>query len=358
MSSQKSAGQDEVESPDGLPVVQPTRSRVDEMLQYTDREPDHVVGEIPPLYGQATVEKIATNAVLAGCDPEYFPVVLAATQGIVREEFNLYAILSTTHPCWPLVMVNGPLVEELEINYGRNAMGQGFRANATIGRAITMLCMNLGGAVPGQSDDATLGGPHKFGMCWAENEEETPWEPYHVEQGYESDTTTVTVFGAEPPHNINDHVARDAPTVLTTAADTMATLGNNDLYFNEDAYPHLNLGPEHAQLIADDGWSKDDVKRFIYDQARVPKHLFEGHGMDFDYGSDPSDRPWPTHFNVTSPHQRVGLCPSPENVVVTVAGGPGRHSVVLPTLGDTARQTVPVTFEDGTPVSTTDEFTS
>lgn len=347
---------EEVESPDGLPVVQPTRSRVDVALQYTDRDPDEIIAEVPPLYVQATVEKIATNAVLAGCEPEFLPVVIAAVEGMTREAFNLYGILSTTHPVGPVVMVNGPLVEELEINYGVNAMGQGFKANATIGRAVALVCMNIGGAIPGQSDDATLGGPHKFGLCWAANEEQNPWEPLHVERGYDAETSTITVFGAESPHNINDHVSRDAQSILTTVVDTMATVGNNEMYFNEDAHPHVNLGPEHATAIADDGWSKRDVKRFIYDQARVPKYLFQGHGMDFDYGDDIDEKPWPTHFNVDTPHQLVGMCPSPENVIVTVAGGPGRQSTVLPTFGDTVAQTVPISLGDGTPVSSVEEF--
>lgn len=356
MSSEKPANEP-IESPDGLPVVQPTRSRVDATLKYTDRDPQDEIAEIPPLYGKATVEKIATNTVLAGCEPEYLPVVIAAVQGMTREEFNLYGILSTTHPVWPVVMVNGPLADELQINYGVNAMGQGFKANSTIGRALTMVCMNIGGAIPGQSDDATLGGPHKFGMCWAENEQRNPWDPLHVERGYDADTSTVTVFGAEAPHNINDHVSRDAASVLTTVVDTMATIGNNEIYFNEDAHPHVNLGPEHADAIAEEGWTKQDVKRFIYDQARVPKYLFEGHGMDFDYGDDTSEKPWPTHFNVDTPHQRIGMCPSPENVIITVAGGPGRQSTVLPTFGDTVAQTVPITLEDGTPVESVEAFT-
>jgi hypothetical protein len=355
--SSETPSQQEVESPDGLPVVQPTRSRVEEALEYTDRSPEAVVAEVPPLYGQATVEKIATNAVLAGCEPEYLPVVIAAVEGMTHEKFNLYGILSTTHPVWPVVMVNGPLAEELEINYGVNAMGQGFKANATIGRAVSMICMNIGGAIPGQSDDATLGGPHKFGLCWAENEDQNPWDPLHVERGFDPSTSTVTVFGAEPPHNINDHVSRDAASVLTTVVDTMATVGNNEIYFNEDSHPHVNLGPEHAEVIAEDGWTKQDVKRFIYDQARVPKYLFDGHGMDFNYGEDVSEKPWPTHFNVGTPHQMIGMCPSPDNVIITVAGGPGRQSAVLPTFGDTAAQTVPVTLEDGTPVSSVEEFT-
>ena len=208
--------ENEVESPDGFPVVQPTWERVDEALAYTDRDPEYSLGAVPPMYGEATVEKVATNIVMAGARPEYLPIVLAGVEVMLRQEFNLYGVLSTTHPCWPVLMVNGPIARELEIINGRNALSQGFRANATIGQAITMVWMNAGGTVPGQSDDATHGGPQRFGLCFAEDAEANPWEPFHVKQGYDADTSTVTVFGAEGPHNINDHVSRSAPNLLTT----------------------------------------------------------------------------------------------------------------------------------------------
>lgn len=348
--------ENEVESPDGLPVVQPTRERVDEALAYTDRDPEDSLGAVPPMYGEATVEKVATNTVMAGARPEYLPVVLAGVEAMLREEFNLYGVLSTTHPCWPVLMVNGPIARELEINDGRNALGQGFRANATIGRAITMVCMNVGGAVPGQSDDATHGGPQKFGLCFAEDADANPWEPFHVERGYDADTSTVTVFGAEGPHNINDHVSRSAPNLLTTCADTMATVGTNLMYLNERGEPHLNLGPEHAEVVAEDGWTKQDVKRFIYDQARIPKRLFDDRGMDFPYEGEST--PWATHFNVAEAEARVGLCASPEDVIVTVCGGPGRQSFWLPTFGDTTAQTAAITDADGTPVEAVEALRS
>jgi hypothetical protein len=334
---------------DGLPRITPTQSRVDAVLEYTDRDPDESLGHMPPRHGAATVEKLATNAVIAGCRPEYFPVILAAVEGMLHDEFGLRGILSTTHPCWPVIMVNGPIADELEINYGVNTMGQGFRANSTIGRAISLIAMNVGGAVPGQSDDATYGGPHKKGVCFAENEKRNPWEPLHVERGHDGDTSAVTVFSAESPHNINDHVARDAATLLTTCAHTMAVLGTNVLYY-EEGEPHLNLSPEHAELIADDGWSKMDVKRFIYDHARVPKYLFEGHGMAWEHDSVAK------HHQVTSPHEGVGLAAKPEDVIVTVSGGQGRQSFFLPIGGDPASQTVPITRSDGTPISSVEAF--
>lgn len=345
-----------VDSPDGLPVIQPTRERVDEFLEYTDRDPNHVVGKIPPANAEATIEKVASNAVLAGCEPQYLPIILTAVEAMTREEFNLSALLNTTHPTWPIIMVNGPLVEELEINYGFNALGQGFPANATIGRAITMVCMNIGGAIPAQADNATLGGPHKFGMCFAENKGENPWEPFHVSHGFEEETTTVTVVNGESPHNIEDHVARTAPKLLTTIAHSMATLGTNLMYFNSRGEPFLILCPEHANLLHQEGWTKLDIKRFLYDQARVPQHLKSDKGLDYDYDDENSSPPWPKHFDVGDPHQRVGIAPSPEHFKIVVVGGPGRHSSFLPSWGDTNLQTAPVTHKGGSPVNSTEEF--
>jgi hypothetical protein len=323
-----------VASVDGLPVVQPTRSRVDEALTYTSLDPDHVLGEVAPANNRATVEKVAVNSVLAGCKPEYLPIVLGAVEAMTRDEFNLEGILTTTHPAWPVVMVNGPMARDLEINYGQNTLGQGFRANATIGRALTNVCMNIGSAVPGQMDNATHGGPHKFGLCFAENEAKNPWDPYHVEQGYDPDETTVSVFGLECLYNVNAHLSRDAGALLTTIAKTIATLGTNLMHMSEDGEPHVCMAPEHAELIAEDGWSKLDVKRFIYDQARLPKYLVEDHGS--------TSEAWATHFNTDDPNALIGMCSSPEDVQITVAGGPGRHSVFFPTFGDTESQTVPL----------------
>ena len=322
----------EIESPDGLPIVQPTRSRVDEFLDVVDREADEVVGEVPPAYRKASVEKVATNAVMAGCEPAYFPVVLASLEATLDDQFNLYGVLATTHPCWPSVIVNGPAAADLGINGGANAYGQGSRPNVTIGRALTLVYMNVGGATPGHGDKATHGGPHKYGLCVAENEAESPWEPLHVERGFDADTSTVTVVGSEAPHNINDHVADTAVGVLTTAVDTMATIGTNLAYLSTRGEPHLVLSPEHAATIARDGWAKHDVKRFVYDHARIPYGELKDQGMYFESEGDTG---WPIHFRNLRDHQEVGLAASPERVLVTVTGGAGRHSLFHPSFGDT-----------------------
>lgn len=320
----------EIDSPDGLPIVQPTRERVERFLETIDRDSSEIVGKIPPAYRSVTVQKAAVNAVMAGCEPDYFPVVLAALEATLEPEFNLYGTLATTHPCWPAVVVNGPVTDELDINGGANAYGQGSKPNATIGRALTFVYMNVGGAVPGQGDKATHGGPHKFGLCVAENESESPWEPLHVERGFDTDDSVVTVVASESPHNINDHVADSAAGVLTTAAQTMAKVGTNLAYLNERGEPHLVLSPEHARTIARDDWSKADVKRFIYDQARIPYEVLRDQGMFDEAGGG-----WPTHFRKLREYQEVGLAAKPENVLVTITGGAGRHSLFHPSFGDT-----------------------
>lgn len=327
----------EVDSPDGLPVVQPTRSRVEEFLAAVDRPGDEVVGEIPPSYTPIDVQTTAANAVMAGCEPSYFPVVLTALEASLAEQFNLYGILATTHPCWPSVVVNGPLAAELGINAEANAYGQGSRANATIGRALTLVYMNAGGAIPGKGDKATHGGPHKFGLCVGENEAESPWDPLHVERGFDADESTVTVFGTEAPHNINDHVADTPQGILTTAATTMAKVGTNLAYLSERGEPHLVLSPEHAATIARAGWNKTHVKRFLYDQARLPRRLHRDHGM---YEDD--DGGLPLHARGIDDDQLVPLAAAPKKFIVTVTGGIGRHSLFHPSFGDSESVTLAI----------------
>ena len=187
---------------DGLPIVPPTEARVREFLRHTKRDPREIVGVLPPRQGEATVEKIAANAVMAGCKPEYMPVILAALEALGDPLFNLDSVQATTHPVAPLIVVNGPIARQLEINGGYNCFGQGFRANVTIGRAVRLVLMNVGGGLPGSGGRATQGSPAKLAYCVAENEAESPWEPLHVEAGLPADTSTVTVFGCEGPHNI------------------------------------------------------------------------------------------------------------------------------------------------------------
>jgi hypothetical protein len=321
---------------DGLPIVAPTRDRVDRMLAWTDRPADHVLGVMPPGHGIVTVEALAINAVMAGCRPAYFPVVITAVEAMLEPEFNLFAVQSTTHPCSPLLLVNGPIAGELGINARYGAFGPGCRANATIGRAVRLVLLNVGGAAPGVLDRSTQGQPSKYAFCVAENEAESPWEPLHVERGFEPWMSTVTVVGCENPHNINDHVSDGAPGILATLAGAMGDMGSNNAYLYGD--PVLALGPEHAAILADDGLDKAAIRQYVFDHARVPFELWSQGGMAGvpDRFADDAGRP---------------IIARPDDLIVVVIGGFGRHSSWLPTFGASTRSvTKPVTDLDGTPV--------
>jgi hypothetical protein len=318
---------------DGLPIVPPTVDRVERVIQSNGRDPQELIGAVPPRMGEATVEKIAVNAVMAGCLPEHLPVVVAAVRAVVQREFNLYAIQTTTHPCTPLVIVNGPIAKRLKINSGANCFGQGWRANATIGRALRLALLNIGGANPNGLDKATFGHPGKYSYCVAENEEKNPWSPLHVERGFDRDADVVTVVGAEAPHNVNDHIGKSAQGILTTMAHTMATMGSNNAYcFGE---PLVVLGPEHAATISKDGWTKEDVKRFLFENARIPLRRWRLGGMaGMQYK--------PKWFHELDDEALIPIAERHEDIMVMVAGGAGKHSMVVPTFGVTRAVSVRV----------------
>lgn len=322
---------------DGLPVVPPTAERVDQMLTGTSRDPDEELGTIPPKYGIATVEKLATNAVMAGCEPEYMPVLIAAVEAMTRDEFNLYGVNATTHPVAPLVVVNGPIVDELKLNYGYNVFGQGWRANATIGRAVRLLLVNVGGGEPGEMDRATHGHPGKYSFCIAENEGRNPWDPLHVQRGFNEDESAVTVMGVESPHEINDHVNETATELLTVAADVFATVGNNNTHHTHGEIC-IVFGPEHAETIARHGWSREDVQWFLYDNARNDLESLRTAGITDNYT-------WHHRFEMKNDKAMIPLVETPEDVTVIVAGGAGKHSMALHSFGETRSVTVGIDGE-------------
>ncbi len=309
---------------DGLPIIPPTEERVRRMLAAVSRDPQEVVAVLPPRAAAATVEKIAVNAVMAGCLPVYLPVVIAAVEAVAEEKFNLVAIQATTHPCGPLIVVNGPIARKLDINSRGNAFGPGVRVNATIGRALRLILLNIGGGIPVQTDKSTLGQPAKYTYCVAENEDDSPWQPLHVERGFSPEYSTVTVFAAEGPHNINDHRSITGKGILMTAAATMATAGNNNLTYCTGE-PILALGPEHASTIARDGFSKEQVKDFIFEHARLSLKLLSEENIQ-------SRRSEPTHYGEFADSELVPVGRR-EDIVVMVLGGAGKHSCFIPTFG-------------------------
>jgi hypothetical protein len=304
---------------DGLPIVPPTEDRVEKMLSGTTQKPQDLVGEVPPSNGEATVEKIAINAVMAGCTSQYMPVLITALEAMLEPKFNLYGIQATTHPVAPLIIVNGPIRKKLAINSGYNVFGQGTKANATIGRAIRLILINVGGAVHGKLDRSTQGQPSKYSFCIAENEEKNPWQPLHVERGFDPSASTVTVLAAENPHNINDHSSIDAQGILTTVVGTMKTQGSNNI-LNQSGEVLLTLGPEHASTIAKSGFSKEDIKRFIFMNARLSISDFPlGHQED-RFPNFKSDAFIPVAYGEKA-------------IMVIVAGGAGKHSSFCPNFG-------------------------
>jgi len=309
---------------DGLPIIPPTEDRVRSMLSGCKRDPQETVAVLPPKLAAATIEKIAINAVMAGCLPDYLPVIITIVEAVAEEKFRLMGVQATTHPCGVLIVVNGPIARRLGINSGANAFGPGVRANATIGRALSLILLNIGGGIPGQIDKSTQGSPCKYTFCVAENEMANPWQPLHVERGFRPEDSTVTVFAAEGPHNINDHDSTTGVGILKTVAATMATAGNNNLIFFSGE-PILMLGPEHATTLSRDGFSKEQVKDFVFQNARVPlKAVSEEH---IQYRKKSPDR-----YGKYVDSEFLPLAKR-EDIVVTVLGDYGKHSCFIPTFG-------------------------
>src|SRR5919206_134237 len=271
------------------------------------------------------------------------PTVVMGTyefEALADPLFNLDSVQATTHPVAPLLVVNGPIAAEIGINPGYNAFGQGFRANATIGRAVRLVLMNVGGGLPGSGDRSTQGSPAKFAYCVAENESQSPWEPLHVEAGLPRDVSTVTAFGAEGPHNIQDHYSNTGIGVLRTIAGAMGQAGSNNLL--GAGWPLLSLGPEHAATIARDGYDKKAVKEFLFEHARYPLAL-----LGREYQQQQIER----HRAVDAPDTMLSIVRRAEDISIIVAGGAGKHSCWQPTFGDGTHFTRRVIArKDGTPL--------
>jgi hypothetical protein len=335
---------------DGLPVLPPTQRAVAQMLRHTDRNPDDIVARIVPRGGIATVEKIAINGVMAGCRPEYLPVLITAIEAMTQPDYNLYGRQTTTHPGAHLLIVHGPVRQELNVNCRHNLFGHGWRANATMGRALRLIMINVGGNKPGVTDMATHGHPGKYSYCMGEDEEHSPWTPFHVDRGIAAETSAVTVVCAEAPHNVNDQQSKTPEKYLGSAASTMSHLGGNAVYRSGLKSEQLLVIPsETARWMADLGWSKRDVQAFLFDHARQPVRALRDRGgwamSPFHSLVDPNDDDC-----------MVPIVPRPEDILVLVAGGDQRHMNFLPTSGYNLSVTRPITRNDGTPVKLVKEL--
>ena len=272
---------------DGLPVVPPTEARVLRMLAGTTREPDEVVGVIPPNQVECTVEKVAINAVLAGCKPEYLPVVLAAVEAACMDEFCMHGLLATTYFSGPVVIVNGPIAQEIGMNAGLNALGQGNRANATIGRALQLVIRNVGGGRPGGVDRAMLGNPGKYTFCFAEREADSPWQSLSVERGFAPDASTVTLFAGDGVQGIFDQQSRTPESLARSFAACLRVVAHPKLAMAADAF--LIVSPEHGRIFHQAGWSKAKLKQNL-------EILLQSPGRDLIRGADGIAEGMPERF--------------------------------------------------------------
>jgi hypothetical protein len=318
---------------DGLPLVAPTVARVDAMIAAHDLDPDAFVGVVPPRDGLATMRTVAVNGVMAGCPPEVLPVLTAAVRAVTQPEMNLRGVQATTHPVAPLVIVHGDAATDLGFNSGVGCFGPGTRANATIGRALRFVLMHVGGARPGNGDASTQGQPSKFTYCIAENTPASPWPAYHHSRGIDA-PSAVTVFCGEGPHNFHDMESDEPVRILTKAASVMTTLGSNNACISQGEF-FVVLCPEHAATIAAHGWSREDVQTFLFEHARLPRGVLRG---AFDILA------WaPWLLEIEDDDALLPMTEDVDNIRVLVAGGPGKHSCVVPSWGMTRSVTMRIT---------------
>ena len=317
---------------DGLPLVAPTEARVDAMLEFADGPLDEVIAVLQPRSGVVTRRVVAINAVLAGCPANTFPVVLSAIRALARPEVNLRGVNATTHLVAPMVIVHGEAVAECGFNAGVGAFGPGNRANATVGRAVRLILLHVAGALPGFGDAATHGQPAKYTFCAAENLAESPWGGYAASVGVDA-PSAVTVHCGEGPHNVHDaEAAGDPALILDKIASAMTTLGMNNAPISQAEF-FIVLGPEHARSIAAGGLLREDVSSYLYEKARFPASLFRRHFQELA---------WATWMKVVADDALLPMTGHPDNIRVLVAGGPGKHSLVVPSWGMTRSATVPI----------------
>jgi len=299
---------------DGLPVVPPTADRVERMLGSYPGATS--LGAVPPAMGEATMERLAACAVLAGCRPEYFPVVVAAAKAALDSRFNLHGQAVTTQPAGQLIVVNGPVRHELAMNSGMGALGPGNRANLTIGRALRLMVELTGGGMPGTLDRSTLGHMGKIGFCIAENEEISPWEPLHVERGFAPEQSAVTLIGSDAPLSISDHRSRTPEDLAYILAWAAASSWSTNWWPLAEPSVFI-ICPEHAEMFRAHGWTKRRLREFMFDAVHKPaRDLRRGETTPFVHRSDGG--------------AEVRKWASPEAIILLVAGGEaGRYSAVL-----------------------------
>ncbi len=296
---------------DGLPIIPATEEMVQQFVQASGRHADDLVGLIPPRQGRATVAVVAVNAVMAGCRPAYMPVLLAALDGLLDPNFPLEFMQVTTNPMTPLLLVNGPVRHQLDINYGTGCLGPGWRANATIGRAIRLLLQNVGGALPGVYSKASFSSPMRYTYVFGEHEEENPWTPFHVDRGFETDESTVTVFKASNYCNISGGEGVGPEEILRQIATNMPPM-----YAGGDG-ALLLLGVNHARSLYEAGLSKRDIRERLWELATLPVEMYAADFAAMEQAAGRGDA------------EVLRRTQSPDDIYVVVAGGPGPQDVYI-----------------------------
>ncbi|MEL0111377.1 MAG: hypothetical protein VW835_06550 [Rickettsiales bacterium] len=308
---------------DGLPIVPPTTGRVEEMLDFSPMSRDAVIGELDPLKGVASVEKIAVNAVMAGCRPDYFPIVLAVVQAIAEPEFNLRGVQTTDENVTPLILVNGPIAKQIGMNDGFGCLGPGWRANATIGRAIRLIMQNIGGGWPAVVAFAGLGQPGRYTLCFAENEAQSPWAPFHVDQGFDAAQNIVTVLRAESAINVTGGL-EEVASVMGSAASAFSWLHGGIVT--------AAISPATAAALAKDGVSKEEARRWLHENGRISAEALKSLWIYRNVGKA---KEWPAWAEAAIEAGAVPPVADPEKITLVVAGGdvPIAQQAYFPTWG-------------------------
>lgn len=342
---------------DGFPLVPPTKEKVDWMLAGTHHAPEEVVAEIDPAKGRATVEKIAINAVMAGAQPEYLPVILGAVEAIVDPRFELMKCAMSTGPYTPFLWVNGPIIDEIGVNYGRGCLGPGAQSkvNIAIGRALRLIMMNIGGAYVGIGDLDTIGSPNKFSMVVAENERESPWKPYHVDKGFKAEESTITALSVVGQTEVQDLESNTPEGFLYTYVHTICSMGDGSGTIMsplstdpaEDSYlrsigptkyghePVLLLPPSAAKAIAAAGWTKDDIRAYLFEHACIPKSRWlENSRFKIDNGKNMASK-----WKRAPLDAKIPIVFFPGAYQIIVVGGPANKMSYCPVGGSCAAVT-------------------
>ena len=296
---------------DGLPIIPASPAAIARFVAASERAAGEVIGTLPPRKGQASVEVIAVNAIMAGCRPDYMPVIIAAIEGLCDPSFSLELMQVTTNPMCPLLLVNGPVRQKLDINYGIGCLGPGWRANSTIGRAVRLILNNVGGALPGVYSKSTFSSPLRYSYMFGENEEENPWTPFHVERGFAREQSTVTVFRAANYQNISGGEGEGADEILRHIASNMPPM------FGAGDGAMVIFGTNHARSLQEAGVTKRDIQQQLWEFGRFPAANFARSFVEAEREAGRADE------------HTVWRCNRPEEIYIIVAGGPGPQDVYI-----------------------------